>query len=186
MAGEKPSAVAEAAAVFKKSQAPGILEGVADVYARAGEDAEAERLTARAASERPDDQFIQSVITPTIRAVIAMNHHDAQKARELMKSAQPYDAGNTESLYTRACALLIAGRGPEAAQEFQKVLNFKNAFPADLFIPYAQLGLARAYALEPDKSKSRTAYQDFFALWKDADPDVPTLKEAKAEYAKLQ
>jgi serine/threonine protein kinase/tetratricopeptide (TPR) repeat protein len=186
MAGEKPSAIAEAGALFKKSQAPSILEGVADVYARAGQDAEAEKLAARAASERPDDQVIQSVITPMIRAVIAMNHHDAQKALELMKSGQPYDAGTTESLYTRACALLMAGHGAEAAQEFQRVLNFKNVFPADLFIPYAQLGLARAYALEPDKSKSRTAYQDFFALWKDADPDVPILKEAKAEYAKLQ
>jgi outer membrane protein assembly factor BamD (BamD/ComL family) len=121
-----------------------------------------------------------------IRAVIAMNHHDGQKALELLKVAQPYDAGSTEPLYTQGSALLMAGRGAEAAQEFQKVLALKNAFPTDLFMAYAQLGLARAYALDPDKAKARAAYQDFFVLWKDADPDTPILKEAKAEYAKLQ
>jgi serine/threonine protein kinase/Flp pilus assembly protein TadD len=186
MVGERTSAIAEAGAVLKQSQSPIALMSVADIYARAGEDAQAEKLVASAASERPDDQFIQSVYAPMIRAVIAMNHHDGQKALELLKVAQPYDAGSTEPLYTQGSALLMAGRGAEAAQEFQKVLALKNAFPTDLFMAYAQLGLARAYALDPDKAKARAAYQDFFVLWKDADPDTPILKEAKAEYAKLQ
>ena len=85
-----------------------------------------------------------------------------------------------------ASALLMAGRGADAVQEFQKVLNLKNANPQDPFVSFAQLGLARAYAAAGDKEKARAAYQDFFALWKDADPDVPLLQQAKAEYAKLK
>jgi hypothetical protein len=80
----------------------------------------------------------------------------------------------------------MVGEGTAAAQEFQAVLNLRNFAPTDPIISFAQLGLARAYALSGDKAKDRTAYQDFFALWKDADPDIPILKEAKAEYAKSQ
>jgi len=121
-----------------------------------------------------------------IRAVPEMNLGHADKAVELMKSAGPYDHNNSESLYTRASALLMAGRGADAVQEFQKVLNLKNANPQDPFVSVAQLGLARALAAAGDKEKARAAYQDFFALWKDADPDVPLLQQAKAEYAKLK
>src|ERR1700690_3074488 len=113
-----------------------------------------------------------------------MNHHDAAKALDLMKAAEPFDRANTESRYVRATALLMAGRGPEAAQEFQAVIALKS-FGFDPTIPFAQLGLARALATT-DKAAARTAYQDFFSLWKDADPDLPILKQAKAEYAKLQ
>jgi ATP/maltotriose-dependent transcriptional regulator MalT len=84
---------------------------------------------------------------------------------------------------------LRAGNGDEAAQEFQKVLALRNFVVGDPnchLVSLAQLGLARAYALQGDKAKSRMAYQDFFALWKDADPDTPVLKQAKAEYAKLR
>jgi eukaryotic-like serine/threonine-protein kinase len=185
IAGNRKGALSEADAALKQSQEPSALLAMADVYARAGEDAPAEKLAARAASERPDDQYVQNVNVPMVRALIAMNHHDAQKALVLMKSAQPYDAGNTESLYTRASALLLAGSGEEAVQEFQKVLSMKNAYPTDLFMGYAQLGLARAYALDPDKSRSRGAYQDFLALWKNADQDLPVLDQVKSEYSKL-
>jgi eukaryotic-like serine/threonine-protein kinase len=186
MAGDRKSAISQADAALRQSQEPTILLSVADVYARSGEDAQAEKLAARAASERPDDQNVQNVLVPVVRALIAMNHRDPQKALMLMKSAQPYDAGNTESLYTRASALLMAGSGEEAAQEFHKVLNLKNAYPTDLFMQYAQLGVARAYALGPDKSRSRSAYQDFLGLWKNADADLPVLEQAKSEYGKLQ
>src|SRR5579863_4309522 len=186
MAGDRKGAISEADAVLKQSQSPSVLLAVADVYARAGEDAQAEKLAARGASERLDDQNVQDVSVPMIRAQIAMNHHDGQKAVELMKAAQPYDGGATESLYTRATALLMAGSRDQAAQEFGRVLSLKNAYPADLFMSHAQLGLARAYALDSDKSKSRSAYQDFLGEWKNADPGLPVLEQAKAEYAKLQ
>jgi predicted Zn-dependent protease len=77
-------------------------------------------------------------------------------------------------------------KGQEAAAEFQRVLDHRGVDPAGLEYPLSYLGLARAYALQGDSAKSRTAYQDFFALWKDADPNIPILREAKAEYAKLQ
>jgi eukaryotic-like serine/threonine-protein kinase len=186
LAGDLKGAMSEADAALKQSQSPTMLTNIADIYARAGRDAEAEKLAARAASERPVDQYIQDVYVPTVRALIAMNHRDAQKAIDLMKAAQPYDAGSLESLYTRGNALLMAGRGADAAQEFQKILNLKNAFPSGILMSYAQLGLARAYALDPDKAKARTAYQDFLAQWKNADPDLPVLKQAQAEYAKLK
>jgi hypothetical protein len=78
------------------------------------------------------------------------------------------------------------GQGNEAAQEFQKILTLHNFAATDILLPMAHLSLGRAYALSGDTAKSRAAYQDFFALWKDADPDIPILKEAKAEYTKLE
>ena len=108
------------------------------------------------------------------------------KAIEILKAAAPYDKGSANVLYIRGLAYWKAGRGNEAAQEFQKVLALRNYAPADPLMSMVQLGLGRAHALRGDKEKSRTSYQDFFALWKDADPDIPVIKEARAEYAKLQ
>jgi len=186
MAGENREAAAEADAALKKSPAPSILAAVADVYARAGEDSQAGKALAQATSQRPEDQYLSLVNGSLIRAVLAMNRHDAGLAVESMKAAERYDAASAESRYTRACALLMAGRGADAAAEFQKVLDARGFGAADPFLSYAQLGLARAYAQQGDTSRSRTAYQDFLALWKDADPDLPVLKEAQAEYAKLK
>ena len=179
-------AIHGADAALKESQTPANMIAAADVYARAGEDPKARQLVEQAAKQRPDDVFVQSVNAPMVRAVLEMNHHAADKALELMKPAEAFDRANTESRYTRGSALLMVGRGAEAAQEFQAVLNLKNASPTDPAMSFAQLGLARSYAASGDIAKSRTAYQDFFALWKDADPDLPLLKQVKAEYAKLQ
>jgi eukaryotic-like serine/threonine-protein kinase len=185
MAGDRKGAASEADAVLKQTQAPSILLVLADVYARAGKDSQAEKLASRVAAERPDDQFVQNVTVPMIRAVIAMGHHDAQKALSLMAPGQPYDRGNTESMYTRATALLMAGNADQAEQEFQRVLDLKYVYPQDLFMCYAQLGLARAYA-SSGKSKSRAAYEDFLSSWKNADPGLPVLDQAKSEFAALQ
>jgi tetratricopeptide (TPR) repeat protein len=184
--GNRQAALAGADAVLKKSQTPTSLLSVADVYARSGEDAKAEKLLAQAAQQRPDDEIVQSVIVPSLQAVIAMNHHDPQKALDLMKKTEPYDRNTTEPLYTRASALLMAGRGPEAAQEFQRVLNLGNSQPTDLWVSLSRLGMARTYVLEGDKTKGRATYQDFLGAWKNADPDLPLLKQAQAEYGKLQ
>jgi eukaryotic-like serine/threonine-protein kinase len=184
LAGNRSMASSDADAAIKQSQTPTHEINVADIYARSGMDAKARQLVDQATQQRPLDTLIQSLGGPMIRAVLEMNQGHADKAVELMKSAGFYDHNNSESLYTRASALLMAGRGADAAQEFQRVLNLKNANPQDPFISFAQLGLARAFAATDDKEKARAAYQDFFALWKDADPDVPLLQQAKAEYAK--
>ena len=186
IAGNRSAAITGADAAIKQSQTPTHEINVADIYARAGMDAKARQLVDAATKQRPLDTFIQSVNGPMIRAVLEMNQGHADRAVELMKPAEAYDRGNTEPLYTRATALLMAGRGADAVQEFQKVLNLKYASPQDPIVSFSQLGLARAYAAAGDKEKARAAYQDFFALWKDADSDVPLLQQAKAEYAKLK
>jgi tetratricopeptide (TPR) repeat protein len=186
MQGSRAAGLAGADAALKKSQAPTTLLSVADIYARSGEEAKAEKLIAQAAGQRPDDEMMQSVYVPIVQAVLAMNHHDAGKAVELLKKAAPYDAANTECLYTRASALLMAGQGAEAEKEFQRTLNLRTSVPTDLLVSLAQLGLARAYVAEGDKVKGRTGYQDFLGNWKVADPELPLLKQAQAEYAEVQ
>ena len=104
---------------------------------------------------------------------------------ELLKKAEPFDRTLPEIRYNRATALLMSGRGEEAAQEFRAVLGLKGYTLTDPTFPMAQLGLARAVMLT-DKATARTAYQDFFALWKNADPEVSLLKQANAEYKHLQ
>ena len=186
MVGDRKSAIAGADAALKKSQTPTNMLSVADVYARAGDDKKAEKLAAQAAAERPDDQFVQSSNVPMIRAIIAMNHQQADKALEIMAISKRFDRNNTESLYTRGCAQLMSGHGSEAAVEFQRLLDRKSNLPGDPFVAFAQLGIARAYALQGDKARSRTAYQDFLGAWKNADPDLPLLKQAQSEYTRLQ
>jgi tetratricopeptide (TPR) repeat protein len=156
------------------------------VLAFAGESKKALDLAAEVVKNRPDDVMVQSVFAPVVRATAALNSGDAAKAIELLKPARGYDKNNSQALYIRGLAYWKSGRGSEAAQEFQRILALHGIAPADPLMSYAQLGLGRAYAVQGDSQKSRTAYQDFFALWKDADADVPILKEAKSEYAKLQ
>jgi tetratricopeptide (TPR) repeat protein len=106
-----------------------------------------------------------------------------------MAAAAPYEFSTSLQgypAYLRGQAYLKLGQSSAAAAEFQKILDHPGAVGNDPVGAFARLGLARAYALSGDPQKARTAYQDFLALWKDADPDVPILKQAKAEYAKLQ
>jgi eukaryotic-like serine/threonine-protein kinase len=101
-------------------------------------------------------------------------------------AASPTALSKSSSPYARGAALLRVGRGQEAAQEFQKVLALRNSWPTEPSMTLAHLGLGRAHALAGNTAEARKDYQDFFALVKDADPDIPILREAKAEYAKLK
>ena len=152
----------------------------------AGENAKALQLASEVARERPNDTLVQMAFVPSVQAAVAVNSGDGKKAIALLQPALPYDKAFLGVIYVRALAYLKAGQGNEAAQEFQRMLALRNLFPAEPFMSIAQLGLGRAYALSGDKAKSRAAYQDFFALWNNADPDIPLLKQAKSEYAKLQ
>jgi len=152
----------------------------------AGDSRKALELASEVAKNRPEDTFVHELGDPLAQAAAALNSGEAAKAIEILKAAAPYDKGSANVLYIRGLAYWKAGRGNEAAQEFQKVLALRNYAPADPLMSMVQLGLGRAHALRGDKEKSRTSYQDFFALWKDADPDIPVIKEARAEYAKLQ
>ena len=138
--------------------------------------------------QRPDNTFLHQLGFPGLQAITELNHGNADKALELLRSASPYDGADSGIHYLRATAYLHAGRPAEAVQEYQKVLSLRLAQPfgSPPAIVLAQLGLARAYAAQGDKAKARTAYQDLLAVWKDADPDLPLVQKAKAEYAKLQ
>jgi len=135
----------------------------------------------------PQNTLLIAATVPLIRASVEIERGSAQTAIALLQSAKPYEYGEGFlSLYLRGKAYLQARAGREAAAELQKILDRRaTAWFWPALYPLAQLGLARAYALAGDLAQSRRAYQDFLALWKDADPDVPMLQQAKAEFAKL-
>ena len=136
----------------------------------------------------PDDTMLHQVIIPCIRGWIEMKKAP-DAAIQGLQSAAPYELGYDPALlpiYVRGQAYLQLKRGAEAAAEFQKIVDHRGIAPTVPEHSLAKLGLGRAYAMSGEAAKSRAAYQDFFALWKDADPEVPFLKEAKTEYAKLQ
>ena len=140
----------------------------------------------------PLDTFTQSITLPVARAFLEMRRNNPSAAIAQLEAAKPYDLGADVtnppfwSLYSRGLAYLQMKDGTKAAAEFQKILDHRLVNATNPLIPLAQLNVGRAYALAGDSAKAKPAYQDFFALWKDADPDVPVLTEAKAEYAKLQ
>ncbi len=176
----------DAAAALAISRSPRIVATVASALASAGADSRAQALVIELAKSRPDDSFIQRVTVPGVQAILQLRHGDAEKALQSLEHARYYLYAQIPLRYLRGSAYLRAGKGREAEQEFQKVLNLRYLAPTNPVLSLARLGLARAYALEGDAAESRKAYQDFFALLKDADPDVPLLKEARAEYAKLK
>ena len=159
---------------------------VAFALALAGENKKTLELAALETRDRPDDTLIHNVYVPVLEATVALNTADTGKALELLKPALSYDKATTISLYIRGMAYLKAGEGASAAAEFQKILALYNYASTDLLMPFARLGLARAYALQGDGAKAKAAYQDVLGFWKDADPGLPTVKQVTAEYAKLQ
>jgi len=138
------------------------------------------------AKERPQDTWYRAVYIPAIRAQIELNHGNAAKAVELLKAAQAYDKGNAGMLRLRGNVFRMNHQFKEAETEFLAAMKLRADGIQDANSFLAQLDLARNYVSEGDTAKARTAYQDFFVIWKDADADLPMLKAAKAEYAKLQ
>jgi eukaryotic-like serine/threonine-protein kinase len=159
--------------------------------ARAGDVAAAEKLAAELDKSFPLDTLVQWYRLPTIRAAIALQRKDPNRALELLQTASAVELGDTGNLlpvYVRGEAYLMLRDGKRAAAEFQKFLDHRGLVSNSPVGAMARLGLARAYALQNDTTKATAAYQDLLNLWKDADadPDIPVLKQAKAEYAKLQ
>jgi hypothetical protein len=169
------------------------VEGLGDVaLALAHDETGAQSLADDLARRFPDSTIVQTSYLPSVHAQLAMNHLDTQKAVEDLQMAVPYELGCADGnsplfpIYLRGQAYLMARRGKEAAAEFQKILDHPGVV---LFSPIgalAHLEIARAFTLQGETAKARVAYQDFLSLWKDADPDIPVLKQAKAEYLRLQ
>jgi len=160
--------------------------GGAGVLGLVGDTVRAQALADEANGKMPPtDTLFRAVSLPVAQAFIALGRNAPEKALEALKPAAPYERGRAIVVYVRGLAHLKAGHGPEAAAEFQRVIDNPGWTPLHIVHPLARLGLARAAALAGDTARSRAAYQDFLALWKDADPDVPVLVQGKAEYAKL-
>ena len=155
----------------------------------AGDSPRAEALANHLAEQFSEDTAVQYCYLPTIRALLALSRKDSSKAIELLQVASPYELGTAGGLYpvyVRGEAYLVARQSSEAVTEFQKILDHRGIVQNEPIGALAHLGLARAYAMSVDTAKARAAYENFLALWKDADPALHILKEAKAEYAKLQ
>jgi eukaryotic-like serine/threonine-protein kinase len=166
------------------------------VLARVGDVGKSE-LIARGLAERfPLNTALQRHWLPTIYASIEISRHNPAKAVEDLRTSSQYElatplpqfevGGSLYSVYVRGQAYLALRQGAEAAAEFQKFLDHRGVTVNSPLGALARLQLARAYTLQGDLAKSRIAYQDFLTLWKDADRDIPILKQAKAEYARLQ
>jgi tetratricopeptide (TPR) repeat protein len=159
------------------------------VFATCGDARRADSLATELARQYPLETFAQKLDIPQIQARRELQHGNGAKAVELLRPAAQYELGIVAGgipAYLRGLAYLQMKQGTQSAAEFQKIIDHKGAVGLSPYASLARLGLARSYALQGDAAKARTAYQDFFALWKDADPDIPILKQAKAEYAKLQ
>jgi eukaryotic-like serine/threonine-protein kinase len=159
--------------------------------ARAGDPARALVLTDELNSRFPSNTLIQKYWLPTIRGAIELALNHPSRALDALKGVS-YELGNNGvlasnlySVYIRGQAYLGTHQGKEATSEFQKFLDHRPIVLNSPLGALAHLGLARAYSIQSEKSKARSAYQEFLSTWKDADSDIPILKQAKAEYAKL-
>jgi eukaryotic-like serine/threonine-protein kinase len=191
--GNREQALAGADAALKLAQNRDVRAMAALALARAGDISGAEKMAADLDKTFPLDTLVQRYWLPTIRAAVALERKDPNRAVELLKTASTIELGQPTNLtvflcpvYLRGEAYLMLHDGNAAAVEFQKFIDHRGLVVNFPWGALARLGLARAYAMQGDTAKARTAYKDFLALWKDADPDIPILKQAKAEYAKLQ
>jgi serine/threonine protein kinase/tetratricopeptide (TPR) repeat protein len=195
--GNADAARRDAAAVLKLSRARDVQYGAAFALALAGDAAQAQTLADDLEKRFPEDTAVRINYVPALRALIALHRNDSAKAIELLQTNVPYELGEPPSsypgfygllypIYVRGQAYLAQHRGTQAATEFQKILDHPGIALNDPVGALARLQLGRAHAMAGDTAKARVAYQNFLTLWKDADPEIPVLKQAKAEYAKLQ
>jgi eukaryotic-like serine/threonine-protein kinase len=185
-----------AAQAMEHSAGVDVVYGSALALAYAGDDTRAQELTEGLDKRFPEATIVQFNYRPSLRAKLALNRGNAKEAIEILRAAVPYELGRTTftgdyfwnalyPVFVRGEAFLSAHRGGEAAAEFQKILDHRGIVLNLPIGALAHLQIGRAYALEGDTAKAKAAYQDFLALWKDADPDIPILLAAKAAYAKL-
>jgi eukaryotic-like serine/threonine-protein kinase len=195
--GHPPVARQKALATLELSRDREVEYGAAVALALVGNASQSQTLANDLERRFPEDTSVRFNYTPTLRALMALNRRQPAKAIELLQVAVPYELsvprsalhGNFGALYpiyARGEAYLAAKQGFEAAAEFRKILGHRGIVVSDPIGAVARLQLGRAYALSGDTTQAKTAYQDFLTLWKDADPDIPIFKQAKAEYAQLK
>ncbi len=189
--GNRTEADSEATEALRLSRTLYVMGNAANTFAILREDQKALALADEIQRNHPNDSMAVNVTAPLIRAIAALRpanpaKADPAKAIDFLNTAALYARASPGVFYTRGMAYELAGRYAEAQQDFQKVLNLKPASGPDMVFNAAQLELGRLFQKQGDVSQARVAYQNFLAAWKDADPGVPLLLEARAEYAKLQ
>ncbi len=183
--------VTDALALTRNTTNTGVDIMAAMALALAGDSGRPETTITEMAKQYPLDTMVNSYALPIIQAEIQLSHNHPAEAVQDLEVTSRYELQRTAfppliSVYLRGQALLAMHQGHEAAAEFQKFIDYPGRVANNFLGAVARVGLARAYAMQGDTPKARAAYEDFFSLWKDADPDIPILKQAKAEYAKLQ
>ena len=194
--GNAPEAGRSATAALALSDARDVEYGAAVALALSGDISRSQALATDLDKRFPEDTFVRFTYLPVLRALASLRHRDSAGAVELLQVSAPYELGipgswfgffgNLYPAYVRGMAYLAARQGVEAAGEFQKILRDRALVWSDPVGAVAGLQLGRALVLAGDEAKAKSAYQDFLTLWKDADRDLPILKQAKTEYAKLQ
>jgi tetratricopeptide (TPR) repeat protein len=157
--------------------------------ARTGDAPRAQALAEELEKSYPTNTLLKLYWLPTINAAIQLSKGNSSQSLVNLEGVVPYDLAqgtNLYMVYVRGQAYLLAHNGTAAAAEFQKMLDHRGIVKNWVTASLAHLQIGRAYAMAGDPAKANAAYQDFFALWKDADPDIPILLRAKIEYAKLQ
>jgi DNA-binding winged helix-turn-helix (wHTH) protein/tetratricopeptide (TPR) repeat protein len=162
-----------------------VADDAALVLAQSGDLTRAESLADDLVRQHPLDTLVNEVSVPRIRAEVAIRRGQPQRAVDLLRNAAPFELRDFSVPYIRGAAYLSAQMATDAAREFQKIVKNQGIDPISPYYPLAHIGLARAYALQGDKAGSRREYEEFFALWKNADQDIPILREARSAYAGL-
>jgi serine/threonine protein kinase/tetratricopeptide (TPR) repeat protein len=171
--------------------------GAGLALAIAGDTSQPSTLAADLEKRFPEDTSVRFSYLPAVRAMIALNQGQPSKALELLQPAAPYELGahrtsfaglfgNLYPSYVRGEAYLAAHRGVEAVVEFRRIRDHRGIVVSDPIGALASVQLARAYVMAGDRTHAKFAYDDFLKLWQDADPEIPILKQARAEYAKVQ
>ena len=174
----------QAARALALSRSAETMGNAAIALAVAGAESQTRPLLDEVSKRFPRSTLVNDVFLPMVRAILEVHRGKPAVAIQLLEAATPFELGDLgmTAVYVRGWAYLHASNGPAAAREFQKVLAHKGLNGPALTYPLSRLGLARACHLSGDDARSRQAYQDFFALWKNADADVPVLLEARREY----
>lgn len=154
--------------------------------AEVGDTAKAEEILRRELAAHPDDTIWQNVTGPLIRGAIALSRQQPEEAIEALRPAVAYDLRSFDTPDMRGRAYLAARKPEPAAIEFRKIIDHPGVDPMSHYLPLAHLGLARAYAMQGNVAASRGEYEKLFALWRDADADLPAKNDAYLELANLR
>jgi tetratricopeptide (TPR) repeat protein len=188
MVGQCAEALSEAPAGLELSRDNMTFERAGRTFALCGNEHQAMSLSRELAKQFPDATLTNRVSLPVIEATLAIERGQTARGLELLEKVAPFDRAPSSEFwvpYLRGKAYLQLNDGPAAGAEFKSIIFRRGEVPASVLFPLAHLGAARAAMLTTDTDSARKSYEEFFSLWKDADPDLPPLKEARLEYSRL-